>query len=371
MAMTTYSTFYKLKYLLNQLISVHILLLLAVFALSCQQEEEESTRQQKVKVKTAIVEHKEVTIPIRTSGKLSFKKESRLSFKTGGIISKIYVDEGQNVKRGQLLAELDLREIQAAVEQARLGLEKRERDCQRVQNLYKDSVATLEQLQDMQTTVSMAKSTLHIAEFNFQFSTIKAPASGKILKRLMGENEMISPGAPIFLFGCSESDWVVRVNLTDKDIINISLRDSAYVTFDAYPGMKFPAWVSEISNAADMNGMYEVELKIKNRLKNKLASGFICKAEIMPAKRNRFYVIPVEAIVDGSGRSAMIYQLNEKSEVKRLNVEISHILDDKLLVSDGLKTGMEIITGGAAYIRDNIEIEVANRVNDTLIARKE
>ena len=79
-------------------------------------------------------------LPIRSSGRLSTKAEVRLSFKIGGLVDRVFVDEGQRVKRGALLARLNLAEIDAQVMQAKSGLEKSKRDRDRAEGLYADSV---------------------------------------------------------------------------------------------------------------------------------------------------------------------------------------------------------------------------------------
>ena len=71
------------------------------------------------------------TLPISTSGRLSPKTQIQLSFKTGGLVDRIYVDEGDRLRRGQLLASLNLAEIDAQVRQARSAYEKAERDASR------------------------------------------------------------------------------------------------------------------------------------------------------------------------------------------------------------------------------------------------
>ena len=88
---------------------------------------------------------------LKYSGSMASTAEARLSFKIGGIISKIYVKEGDHVVKGQLLATLDLTEINAQVQQATQNAEKAQRDVTRARNLYNDTVATLEQLQNATT----------------------------------------------------------------------------------------------------------------------------------------------------------------------------------------------------------------------------
>ena len=88
---------------------------------------------------------------IRVTGTLAGKEEVGLSFKIGGVISRIVPDPGQRVSAGQVLAELRPTEIAAQVASARASRDKAQRDLDRVQRHYTDSVATLEQLQDART----------------------------------------------------------------------------------------------------------------------------------------------------------------------------------------------------------------------------
>ena len=94
--------------------------------------------------------------PIDTNGIVVTKHEMRLSFKMGGVVRRIYVQEGDVVKMGQRLAEIELTEVGGQVEQARQLADKAARDLKRGENLYADQVISLEQLQDLRTQAAMA-----------------------------------------------------------------------------------------------------------------------------------------------------------------------------------------------------------------------
>ena len=85
---------------------------------------------------------------ISATGLVSTESEAKYSFKIGGVISRVLVEEGQFFRKGQLLATLNSTEISAGLMQSNLSVEKAQRDYQRASNLYKDSVATLEQMQN-------------------------------------------------------------------------------------------------------------------------------------------------------------------------------------------------------------------------------
>ena len=120
--------------------------------------------------------------------------------------------------RGQLLARLNLTEIDAQVGQARNAFEKAERDFKRVSNLYRDSAATLEQFQNAQTGFQLAEQALQIAGFNQRYSSIYATESGRVLRKLMNEGELVGPGQPVYVINSTRpGDWVIRIGVADRD----------------------------------------------------------------------------------------------------------------------------------------------------------
>ncbi len=330
---------------------------IGIFFYSCGNNNRKDVSKEVVSVKTVIAKKKPVSLPVRTSGILASKSEARLSFKTGGVIDKINVEEGERVNEDQLLASLDLSEISAQVEQARSAYEKALRDFERAENLYKDSVATLEQYQNARTALNVAESNLNIAEFNLRHSKIIAPSNGKILKRFAEENEIVGAGMPIFLFGSTEADWVVRAGITDKDIVKIARRDSAKINLDPYPGQSFSAYVSEIGEASDpYTGTYEVELTLDETNKP-LVKGFIARVVIYPSDVNSFITIPVEALRGASGFKGTVFVV-EDGKPKRKRVQLGTVIDGEIIVISGIEEGMTVITDGVNYLDDNTGIEI-------------
>lgn len=337
---------------------VHVVFVLSLIVIfSCKPKEESIQKDNRVSIKTEVVKEVAIKTPIRSSGKLFSKSEMKLSFKTGGIIRHIYTDEGDEVVRGQILAQLDLSEIQAQVDQANLGYLKAKRDFERAQNLYEDSVATLEQFQNAKTALDYAKAKVQIAEFNLQYSNIKSPSKGKILKRLYEENELIAPGYPLFLIGSEENNWVVRAHCTDKDIVKLHLGDTAYIYFDAFKGEKFKAEISEIGSMADpYSGAYEVELRLNDNNFN-LSSGFIAKVEIFSSKEERYFRIPIDAMLEGDDTEVSVYLLVDEKPLLT-NLKVEEIRDGFILTKSGIKAGDVVITDGAKFIDEESILDI-------------
>ena len=335
-------------------------LILSVILFGCETKDE-IIPEKIIPVRIASVERTEISIPIITSGKIYAKQEMILSFKTGGIIKKIFVNEGQSVKKGELLAEIDLSEINANVVQAKSAYEKHSRDLQRLNALYTDSVVTLEQLQNTRTGYELAKANLEIAEFNLSHSKIIAPANGKIYRKFTEVNQLVAPGSPIVMFGSSDNNWIVKAGITDLDISKIELNDSADIYLDSHPNQILRGVVTEIAGSANpMNGTFEVELTIDNN-NRKIISGMLAKIELFPSELSKSILIPINSLVNANGNIADIYALSkEKNIAKKISIEIGEIIDEKVLVILNDNNINEIVTDGVEYLIDGSKVKVVN-----------
>ncbi len=322
---------------------------------------------------------------VYASGRLAAKEEARLSFKTGGIIRKIHVREGERVRRGQLLAELDLDEIRAqqqqaelrkeqaaiSVENARLALKLAERDYRNTRGLYQDSVATLEQLEDAEVQLDNArnqleaakmeakvsKQNLNVAEFNFKYSRINAPANGLILRQLAEPNELVGAGTPILLFGSSDKLQVIQVNIPDKDIIHVQLGDSATIEFDAYPNREFRGVVREMAGMADpATGTYALEIEVLPDGAN-LLSGFIGSVRIHTRRQQQLTRIPVDALFGANQNRGAVFVLQDGRAHKK-TVKIYRMEGESLLIREGLAPGEPVIVTAVGYLQDEQPVSV-------------
>jgi len=311
-----------------------------------------------VAVKLADVSQSNSTEVLKASGLVASLEEARLSFKTGGIIEKIYVKEGQNVRKGQLLATLNLTEINAQVQQASESVQKSERDLKRVTNLYRDSVATLEQVQNLTTVLSVAKKSLEIASYNQGYSKIFSSANGVIVRKLMNEGELAGPGTTIFFMNASgANDWVIKIGIADKDWTRLHIGDRASVNLDAFPEKTFSAVVSNLSQGADVNsGLYQAELKL-NTQGQKMATGLFGNAKISPSVIQAHTSIPIDAVVEGNGDEAFVFVINN-GKAHKIPIKLEGVDNTKAFVGSGLAGVTQVITDGSAYLVEGSLVRV-------------
>ncbi|HEY3385131.1 MAG TPA: efflux RND transporter periplasmic adaptor subunit [Saprospiraceae bacterium] len=295
---------------------------------------------------------------IHVTGVIQSDTEAKPSFKTGGVIARTFVKEGDYVKKGQLLAQLDLTEIAAQANQAKLALEKAKRDQQRVENLYRDSIATLEQWQNASTAVDMANKSLQIAEFNVAYSQIHSPVEGKVITQLMEEGEITGPGVPVYyIMGVKQSDWKLVAGLTDKNWGKIKKGEKAKVTLDAYPGLVMECEVKRLSDVANpLSGTLDVELSIPSKDK-RIAAGMLAHVEIIPSIQSEYTIIPVEALVSSNGRTGIVYVPKDGKAEKR-TIQIQQFHGERVAIQSGLEGVTEVITAGSGFLEDGDAISV-------------
>ena len=310
-----------------------------------------------VAVRLAPVTTERIARPVTATGTLGPKEEVTLSFKIGGVIGRILVDEGQAVRAGDTLAALDLSEIDAGVTRARSAAEKAERDLTRARRLYADSVATLEQTQNAETGFDVARAELETATFNRRYAVIVAPAAGVILGRSAEPGELVSPGAPILTLGSRSRGVVVRAALADRDVVRLRLGDRAEVRFDALPDHPLAGTVTEIAAAADpLTGTYRVEVTVPG---SGLSSGLVGQVEIRPAAARPMALVPIEAVLEADGSHATVFALSaDGRRAQRRAVTIGFLAGDRVAVLAGLDGVRSVVTDGAAYLDDGAAVRV-------------
>lgn len=311
----------------------------------------------RIKVQTAIATTTPIAIPVTAPSILSTETEIRLSFKTGGVISSIEVREGEHVNAGRQLASLDLSEINSVVNQHRLALEKAERDLARATNLYADSVATLETLQNAETARNVARSMLSAAIFNRDRAVIKAPADGKILRKLAEGGEITGAGHPVILFAPTGGGWVVTAALSDKQIVNIAEGDSAVVLLDAFPTEQFTAHITETGRiASPYTGTFTIKAALKTD-NTQFRTGMTGKVSIYSSQKENLMTVPLNVLTEAGDGAAYIYTVHGDG-FKKTRVTTGAVTGTRVVITGGLPEGTLYITEGRQLLRPGSKIEL-------------
>lgn len=306
-------------------------------------------------VGTAVVEAGPDAPALRLHGVIGNRDELRLGFKLGGVIARIAVDTGDSVKAGQLLAELEPPEVEAQLAQAQELADKAARDLQRGEALYKDEVLSLEQLQNLRTQQTIAAAQLRGAAFNRAHARILAPADGVVLQRIAAAHELVSAGQPVLAVSAGTRGWVLRVAVSDRELLLLRPGLAAEVQLDAAPGQPLAAQLVELSRAADpATGLFPLQFALKPTTLQ-LASGMVATANVAPGSGATLLRIPAGALVSAAGSTGRVFVV-AGGKARRREVQIAFLDGATLALRSGLAAGDTVITDGAGFLDDGAAV---------------
>ncbi len=210
-----------------------------------------------------------VTATVTATGTLSAVTTVNVGSQVSGIIAKLYVDFNSEVKKGQLLAELDPTPFQQTVDQQKANLEKAKVELRnaeisltRAKNLFKQELEAQSDLDAAQLTrdsdaaaVEQASATLRQAETNLSYTKIASPIDGVVVTRAydIGQTVAASFQAPVlFTIAQDLTKMQVLTNIDEADVGQIQLGQVATFTVDAFPDAVFKAVVSQVRLSAQM-----------------------------------------------------------------------------------------------------------------------
>lgn len=316
---------------------------------------------QAVPVRVAVAAPAPFLSEIRTVGQVEPDRSYVLAFKTAGVVSVLNVEEGDAVKKGQVLAELDPRDVDAQLRQAQEAADKAARELTRVKKLHASGFASDAALQDAEAQAKSTMATAQAARSNRGYASIVAPADGIVLKRSIEANGVVAAGAPVLTLSDMSESFVLAAGLADRDALRMALGDAATVSFDAFPGQAFAASVTEIGADADARtGTFQIKLRIAET-DAPLKSGLVGRAAIKPAVQTAATLaIPLDAILEGHGSEAMVFVVDPATgAARRTRIATGRISGGLVAVTAGLKEGDQVVVDGAGYLTDGEKVSIA------------
>ncbi|MBK6509466.1 MAG: efflux RND transporter periplasmic adaptor subunit [Haliea sp.] len=316
---------------------------------------------QAVPVRVATAAPAEFLNQIRTVGRVEPDRTYVLAFKTAGVVSVLSVQEGDAVTKGQVLAELDPRDVNAQLREAQEAADKAVRELDRIRTLHARDYASDASLQDAQALAKSTYAAAQAARSNQGYASIVAPADGVVLQRSVEANGVVAAGAPVMTLSDMSESFVLSAGLADRDALRVALGDTAEVTFDAFPDQVFSATISEIGADADARtGTFQIKLKIDHHAAP-LKSGLVGRAAITPSvAADVALAIPVDAILEGHGDQALVFVVDPATgAATRTRISTGRMSGALVAVTAGLAAGDQIVVDGAGYLSDGEKVLIS------------
>ncbi|MGD9896629.1 MAG: efflux RND transporter periplasmic adaptor subunit [Candidatus Methylacidiphilaceae bacterium] len=206
-------------------------------------------------------------------------REIQLAFYDEGRIERMFVQEGDRIRKGQVVAELDIsrlddavRKAEATVRMDQAALENAEITYRRAEALAKDLYVPL---QDRDNAIAAWKeardrlkadeAALVLARRQLQDGKLIAPKDGVIEVRILEPGDMVTPQAPVFTVALDNPVWA-RIYVPEPDLGKIFPGMRAEIYTDSYPGQAFPGWIGYISPTAEFTPKNVETPQLRTRL---------------------------------------------------------------------------------------------------------
>lgn len=334
-------------------------LAIALFA-SCSGKKVENTNDTEVSktpIKVMKLETQNIAKTLGYNANLVAEEEIYYAPSSPGRISKIYVEVGDNIRKGQLLVEMD----QTPLIQAEVQYRNQEAEWKRAQMLDKTGSISKQSYDAIEAAYKVAKSNY---EFLKENTKLLAPFNGVVTGKFFENGEMYS-GSPVA--GASKASIIAiekinplkaYVNLTESYYPNISKGTKVILRSNIYPNRDFPGEVSIKYPTIDpASRTFTVEVKIPN---NDLAlrPGMFGTMEFFVGATDAI-VVPALAVLKLQGSNNRYVFLNRDGKAKRVSVTMGRRFDDKVeIISDQIVEGDELVVTGQARLIDGASVLV-------------
>jgi RND family efflux transporter MFP subunit len=358
---------YIMKSIHNIYLSFFILLA-AILIIGCGEEEKETTQVVKP-VKTVTVSgfgEGEITFPATVEA----GEKLLMSFRIPGRIVQLPVKEGEEVNRGQLIARLDPKDYQIAINEARAEFNKAEADLKRYQKLYERDAVPLADLDLRIAQRDVRKAKLEEAEKNLAYTYLRAPFTGNIGRRYV-ENYMDVTANESIVDLNDITNVEVSIDAPES-IISLMRRFSDKVDIDTYaefetaPGKQYPLIIKEISNRADpLTQTFEVTYAMPQPDDITLLPGMNALVRLQAELKENVEFeakirIPAIAVMGADDESSYVWVVNQQDmTVHRNVVELGQMTGmDGIFITDGLMGGELLVVAGMKSLQEGMKVQL-------------
>jgi len=331
-------------------------LLLFVFLVSCNGHKDESASENAIPVKTIQIEAIESLFYQSYVGTVEESFSSSLSFSVSGNVEKVFVSEGNPVKKGQLLASLDEKLLQNAYNAAKASRIQAQDAYNRLNSLHEKGSLPEIKYVEIQTQLEQAKSMEQIAGKNLHDCHLYAPFSGVIAQRSTDVGVNVIPGVQVFKL--SRIDAVdVKISIPENEISSVKIGQPVQIRVAALGNEQFTGKITEKGIQANpLSHAYDVKINLPNP-QSKLMPGMVCNVSLTSSNIAKGFLIPNKAIqIEYTGKRFV--WVADKERASRRYVETGEMTNDGVVVSGQLTKGDKVIVEGMQKISEGMKIEI-------------
>lgn len=317
-----------------------------------------------VPVMLAPVQAKSLDVTIESVGTLVANESVTLRPEITGRITDIYFTEGQPVKKGEKLFQLDDRMARAEVKQAEASLKLARLNFSRFEKLVNTGAATRRRYDEARAELAVAEANLDVARTRLDYTAIKAPFDGVVGLRHISPGELVNVGQDLANF-VSYDPMKVNFSIPETKAAKLKIDQAIKIEVEALPDQLFNGIVYALDPQLDVEGR---SVSLRARVPNPdsvLKPGYFARVKLNIARKEGALTVPESAIVP-QGNQKFVYLLLPDNTVNLVPVTLGERLTGEVEILSGLHEGDQVVISGQIKLRSGAKVmDIAAQKADT------
>lgn len=339
-------------------------MLATAFLAACSEpqakEEDQKVAEFAIPVMVASIERKDVSSNFHTTATLESRNEADIITRVTGIIEELSVEEGDFVEKGQLLAKVDARRYQLALDKAEAELAGLEQEMKRLTLMAEKQLVSAQASDKLKYQHRAAIAARELAALDLKDSQVVAPISGYIAQRFIKTGHFTQGYQKLFHI-VDQTSLQAVVYLPEHQLSNVQLGQQAVLEFSARQGKQFLAQVRSISPVIDSrSGTFKVILSIGNE-ELQLKPGMFAQIALTFDTHKDTLTIPTDAIITLDNQSK-IYLVKDNKAIEVL-INKGFVEEQLTEISGELQEGDSVVVNGHHNLKANALVEILNAKN--------
>ena len=290
--------------------------------------------------------------------------EASVVAKTSGVMVQLLAEEGDIVRKGQVLARIDPERLQLEAARSLATVRKLENNFRRSRELAERKLVSADSNDQIRYELESARASYNLAQLELRNTNITAPISGVVAQRMFKPGNLIALNSPVFRI-VDNSRLEAVLNVPERELATLKVGLPIKLTVDALPGQVFDGVIDRLSPVVDSgSGTFRVVGAFAGG--GVLRPGMFGRINVVYDQRDDALTIPRTALLEDEGEAA-VYTVRGKKAV-RVPVVLGYVNGELAEIRSGLKEGEPVITAGKVAVRDGTEVEVLNPAVEAAVA---
>ncbi|MBD1262217.1 efflux RND transporter periplasmic adaptor subunit [Maribacter polysiphoniae] len=320
---------------------------------SCSEKKEEAKESKILKVGVTKIAANTENETLSYSGTIEADNTVSLGFMVAGRVADIHVQEGQKVKKGQLLAAIDATSYKNAYDIADAGLELANDNYKRLDELYKKGSLPERDYIAVKVGVAQANANKNMAAKNLSDTKLYAPFSGMVTAKLTEIGATAAPGVPAFTVMKTDKVYA-KASISESEISKLKVGSEAEIEIPSM-NKSFTGKVAILNLSADtVTRTFNVKVRVDNS-ENQLLPGMISSIKINTDNPQEVISIPVQSIVRDVNDITYAFIVENNKAIKK-RVDTGDFKGNQVIITKGLSAGDLLISKGYTTVKDGQEV---------------